>query len=489
MSANAAHRPSLTDAFIPVVFLISTLGTTVYLFGLDAFGPNLLALLLSAALAAAIGIKNGHSWLSIEEGMIETISLSMRSILILMMVGALIGSWMLSGTVPTMIYYGVALISPDFFYLTASIVCALVGFSIGSSWTVAGTLGIGLMGVAAALGLPLGIAAGAIVSGAYFGDKMSPLSDTTNLAAAATSSDLFEHIRHMSWTTLPAFGISLAIYTALGLGSESSSELSEIVTLQAALQGYFAISPLMLAPLGLLLFLAITRRPALATLVWGTLAGIAMALLFQSERVIAAAGDPQLSSAAASAKGIITTLFAGFTPDSDSAVVDELLSKGGLSSMLLTVGLIICALAFGGAMARAGLLQRLVDAMLSGVKSAAGLIVATVSACVGTNLLAADQYLSIVLPGQMFKGAYQERKLHALTLSRTLEDAGTLTSALIPWNTCGAYMAAALGVSTFSYAPYAFLNLLCPLLAIGYGMFQVGLRPSQSALSSHSTQP
>jgi NhaC family Na+:H+ antiporter len=484
MSESAAQRPTLLDALIPVIFLISTLGTTVYLFGLDAFGPNLLALLLSAALAAAIGIKNGHRWLAIEEGMIETISLSMRSILILMMVGALIGSWMLSGTVPTMIYYGVALISPEFFYLTACLVSALVGFSIGSSWTVAGTLGIGLMGVAAALGLPLGIAAGAIVSGAYLGDKMSPLSDTTNLAAAATSSDLFEHIRHMSWTTLPAFAISLVIYTALGLGGEASSELTEIAQLQKTLADYFVVSPLMLAPLALLLVLAIKRQPALATLVWGTLAGIVMALLFQPERVIEAAADEQLSTAAASAKGVISTLFGGFSPDSGSAVVDQLLSKGGLSSMLLTVGLIICALAFGGAMARAGLLQRLVDAMLSGVHSAAGLIVATVSACIGTNLLAADQYLSIVLPGQMFKGAYQQRQLHPLTLSRTLEDAGTLTSALIPWNTCGAYMAAALGVSTFSYAPYAFLNLLCPLLAVGYGLLQVGLQPK---LASHNS--
>ena len=484
MSERAAQRPSLLDALIPVIFLISTLGTTVYLFGLDAFGPNLLALLLSAALAAAIGIKNGHRWLAIEEGMIETISLSMRSILILMMVGALIGSWMLSGTVPTMIYYGVALISPEFFYLTACLVSALVGFSIGSSWTVAGTLGIGLMGVAAALGLPLGIAAGAIVSGAYLGDKMSPLSDTTNLAAAATSSDLFEHIRHMSWTTLPAFAISLVIYTALGLGGEASSELTEIAKLQKTLADYFVVSPFMLAPLALLLVLAIKRQPALATLVWGTLAGIVMALLFQPERVIEAAADEQLSKAAASAKGIISTLFGGFSPDSGSAVVDQLLSKGGLSSMLLTVGLIICALAFGGAMARAGLLQRLVDAMLSGVHSAAGLIVATVSACIGTNVLAADQYLSIVLPGQMFKGAYQQRQLHPLTLSRTLEDAGTLTSALIPWNTCGAYMAAALGVSTFSYAPYAFLNLLCPLLAVGYGLLQVGLQPK---LASHNS--
>ncbi|TFH68476.1 Na+/H+ antiporter NhaC [Gammaproteobacteria bacterium LSUCC0057] len=484
MSERAAQRPSLLDALIPVIFLISTLGTTVYLFGLDAFGPNLLALLLSAALAAAIGIKNGHRWLAIEEGMIETISLSMRSILILMMVGALIGSWMLSGTVPTMIYYGVALISPEFFYLTACLVSALVGFSIGSSWTVAGTLGIGLMGVAAALGLPLGIAAGAIVSGAYLGDKMSPLSDTTNLAAAATSSDLFEHIRHMSWTTLPAFAISLVLYTALGLGGEASSELTEIAKLQKTLADYFVVSPFMLAPLALLLVLAIKRQPALATLVWGTLAGIVMALLFQPERVIEAAADEQLSKAAASAKGIISTLFSGFSPDSGSAVVDQLLSKGGLSSMLLTVGLIICALAFGGAMARAGLLQRLVDAMLSGVHSAAGLIVATVSACIGTNVLAADQYLSIVLPGQMFKGAYQQRQLHPLTLSRTLEDAGTLTSALIPWNTCGAYMAAALGVSTFSYAPYAFLNLLCPLLAVGYGLLQVGLQPK---LASHNS--
>lgn len=484
MSESAAQRPTLLDALIPVIFLISTLGTTVYLFGLDAFGPNLLALLLSAALAAAIGIKNGHRWLAIEEGMIETISLSMRSILILMMVGALIGSWMLSGTVPTMIYYGVALISPEFFYLTACLVSALVGFSIGSSWTVAGTLGIGLMGVAAALGLPLGIAAGAIVSGAYLGDKMSPLSDTTNLAAAATSSDLFEHIRHMSWTTLPAFAISLVIYTALGLGGEATSELTEIAQLQKTLADYFVVSPLMLAPLALLLVLAIKRQPALATLVWGTLAGIVMALLFQPERVIEAAADEQLSTAAASAKGVISTLFGGFSPDSGSAVVDQLLSKGGLSSMLLTVGLIICALAFGGAMARAGLLQRLVDAMLSGVHSAAGLIVATVSACIGTNVLAADQYLSIVLPGQMFKGAYQQRQLHPLTLSRTLEDAGTLTSALIPWNTCGAYMAAALGVSTFSYAPYAFLNLLCPLLAVGYGLLQVGLQPK---LASHNS--
>lgn len=484
MSESAAQRPTLLDALIPVIFLISTLGTTVYLFGLDAFGPNLLALLLSAALAAAIGIKNGHRWLAIEEGMIETISLSMRSILILMMVGALIGSWMLSGTVPTMIYYGVALISPEFFYLTACLVSALVGFSIGSSWTVAGTLGIGLMGVAAALGLPLGIAAGAIVSGAYLGDKMSPLSDTTNLAAAATSSDLFEHIRHMSWTTLPAFAISLVIYTALGLGGEATSELTEIAQLQKTLADYFVVSPLMLAPLALLLVLAIKRQPALATLVWGTLAGIVMALLFQPERVIEAAADEQLSTAAASAKGVISTLFGGFSPDSGSAVVDQLLSKGGLSSMLLTVGLIICALAFGGAMARAELLQRLVDAMLSGVHSAAGLIVATVSACIGTNVLAADQYLSIVLPGQMFKGAYQQRQLHPLTLSRTLEDAGTLTSALIPWNTCGAYMAAALGVSTFSYAPYAFLNLLCPLLAVGYGLLQVGLQPK---LASHNS--
>ncbi len=477
MSDSPLARPTLLDAFIPVIFLIATLGTTVYLFGLDAFGPNLLALLLSAALAAGIGIKNGHSWAHIEEGMIETISLSMRSILILMMVGALIGSWMLSGTVPTMIYYGVALISPEYFYLTASLVSALVGFSIGSSWTVAGTLGIGLMGVAAALGLPLGIAAGAIVSGAYLGDKMSPLSDTTNLAAAATSSDLFDHIRHMSWTTLPAFAIALVLYTLLGLGSDSSSELAEIVALQATLADYFVVSPLMLAPLALLLVLAVTRKPALATLVWGTLAGVIMALLFQPERVVEAAADGALTPLAASAKGVIATLFGGFSPDSGSPVVDELLNKGGLSSMLLTVGLIICALAFGGAMGRAGLLQRLVDAMLAGVHSAAGLIVATVSACVGTNVLAADQYLSIVLPGQMFKGAYRERQLHSLTLSRTLEDAGTLTSALIPWNTCGAYMAAALGVSTFSYAPYAFLNLLCPLLAIGYGIFQVGLVP------------
>ena len=250
-------KPSLLDAIIPVISLISMLAGTVYLFGLDSFGPNQVALILAAAIAAVIGIKNGHTWREIERGMIETISMSLQAILILLMVGALIGAWILSGTVPSMIYYGVQLMSPDYFYLTACLVCALLGFSIGSSWTVAGTLGIGLMGIAAALDLSLPMSAGAIISGAYFGDKLSPLSETTNLAAAVTSNDLFDHIQHMLWTTVPAILITLLIFFVLGLGNNSGVVIEDIINLQNAMDQAFHISPIMLIPLFVLLTLSL----------------------------------------------------------------------------------------------------------------------------------------------------------------------------------------------------------------------------------------
>ena len=275
-STQAIKSPSLLDALIPVVALISMLAATVYLFGLDSFGPNQVALILAAAIAAVIGIKNGHTWREIESGMIQTISMSLQAILILLMVGSLIGAWILSGTVPSMIYYGVQIMSPDYFYLTACLVCALLGFSIGSSWTVAGTLGIGLMGIAAALDLPLSISAGAIISGAYFGDKLSPLSETTNLAAAVTSNDLFEHIQHMLWTTVPAILITLTIFFFMGLGNSSSVVIADIVNLQNAMNDAFYISPLMLIPLFVLLTLAIKKQPALSTLIWGTVLGLSL---------------------------------------------------------------------------------------------------------------------------------------------------------------------------------------------------------------------
>ena len=474
-------KPSLLDAITPVVILISMLAGTVYVFGLDSFGPNQVALIMAAAVAAMIGIKNGHSWKEIERGMIDTISVSLQSLLILLMVGALIGSWILSGTVPSMIYYGVQLMSPDYFYLTACLVCALLGFSIGSSWTVAGTLGIGLMGIAAALDLSLAASAGAIISGAYFGDKLSPLSETTNLAAAVTSNDLFEHIQHMLWTTVPGFLITLVLFFVLGIGSGANLVIDDIEILQAAMQETFNISPIMLIPMILLLTMAVKKLPALSTLICGTLAGCLFAAVFQWDTVIALANDSSLNEGAAVFKGLFSSMFLGYSSDTGNASLDALLSKGGMSSMLTTIGLVINAMAFGGAMRRTGLLERLVEAALSRVKSAGDLIIATVGTCIGTNLLAADQYLSIVIPGQMFVKSYEERDLSTINLSRTLEDSGTLTSALVPWNTCGAYMSATLGVSTFMYAPFAFFNILCPIIAVIYGYSQIALQQHRPA--------
>ncbi len=468
-------QPSLLDAITPVVVLISMLAGTVYVFGLDSFGPNQVALIMAAAVAAMIGIKNGLSWNEIERGMIDTISVSLQSVLILLMVGSLIGSWILSGTVPSMIYYGVELMSPDYFYLTACLVCALLGFSIGSSWTVAGTLGIGLMGIAAALDLSLPISAGAIISGAYFGDKLSPLSETTNLAAAVTSNNLFDHIQHMLWTTIPGFVIALVIFFILGIGSGSNVVINDIEILQAAMQETFTINPLMLAPLILLLGMAVRKLPALSTLICGTLAGCLFAIIFQWDVVVALAADESLAAPAAVFKGLFSAMFLGYSSVTGNEALDSLLSKGGMSNMLTTIGLVVNAMAFGGAMTRTGLLQRLVEAALSRVKSAGDLILATVGTCIGTNILAADQYLSIVIPGQMFVKSYEDRDLSTINLSRTLEDSGTLTSALVPWNTCGAYMSATLGVSTFMYAPYAFFNILCPIIAVIYGYSQISL--------------
>lgn len=473
--SRTIKQPSLLDAITPVVVLISMLAGTVYVFGLDSFGPNQVALIMAAAVAAMIGIKNGLSWNDIERGMIDTISVSLQSVLILLMVGSLIGSWILSGTVPSMIYYGVELMSPEYFYLTACLVCALLGFSIGSSWTVAGTLGIGLMGIAAALDLSLPISAGAIISGAYFGDKLSPLSETTNLAAAVTSNNLFDHIQHMLWTTIPGFVIALVIFFILGIGSGSNVVINDIEILQAAMQETFTINPLMLAPLILLLGMAVRKLPALSTLICGTLAGCLFAIIFQWEVVVALAADESLAAPAAVFKGLFSAMFLGYSSVTGNEALDSLLSKGGMSNMLTTIGLVVNAMAFGGAMTRTGLLQRLVEAALSRVKSAGDLILATVGTCIGTNILAADQYLSIVIPGQMFVKSYEDRDLSTINLSRTLEDSGTLTSALVPWNTCGAYMSATLGVNTFMYAPYAFFNILCPIIAVIYGYSQISL--------------
>ena len=473
-SPRIIKSPSLTDAMIPVSFLIIVLLLTEIL-PESPSGTNQVTLLLSAAIAALVGMKNGFTWQEIESGIIDTIKVSLQAILILLVVGSLIGAWILSGTVPSMIYYGVELMSPDYFYFTACLVCALLGFCIGSSWTVAGTLGIGLIGIAAALDLSLAISAGAIISGAYFGDKLSPLSETTNLAASLTNNNVFVHIQHMLWTTVPAILLTLTIFFFLGIGSSADVIPENIAELQKAMKQTFYISPLMLGPLLLLLAMAVKKLPALPTLICGTLVGCIFAIIFQWDSVVALAGDSNLHPISAGLKGLLTAMASGYSIVTDNPSLDTLLSKGGVNSMLGTIGLVISALSFGGAMAKTGLLKKLVEAMLSKVKSAGGLITATVGTCIGTNVLAADQYLSIVLPGQMFVEPYKDQKLKSINLSRTLEDSGTLTSALVPWNTCGAYMTGTLGVSTFYYAPFAFFNILCPIIAVIYGFMLIAV--------------
>jgi NhaC family Na+:H+ antiporter len=388
----------------------------------------------------------------------------------------LIGTWILCGTVPAMIYYGVQVLNPSIFYAASAAICAIVAISIGSSWTVAGTLGIGLMGIAGSFDLSPAITAGAIISGAYFGDKLSPMSDTTNLAAAATGVELFDHIRHMLWTTVPGFTIALLLFALIGSGEGATPE--EIHALQAALAAEFNIGVHLLLPLLLMLGLVFKRCPAYPAIVISALAGALFAVLFQPQQVQALAGDSAgLSPFFSSLKGIWVSLFDGYSSSSGNAFLDALLSKGGMSSMLNTVWLIVCALGFGGVLERTGILAYLLHLTLRGVTSTGSLVTTTVLTCMGTNVLAADQFIAVALPGRMYRHAYTRRGLSPLNLSRTLEDSATLTSALIPWNTCGAYMSATLGVATYHYAPFAFFNLACPLLAVIYGYTQFALKP------------
>jgi NhaC family Na+:H+ antiporter len=423
-----------------------------------------------------VGRRVGISWTEAQNGIIDGIAVGLAPVLILLAVGMLIGSWILCGTVPAMIYYGVQVLNPGIFYAASAAICAIVALSIGSSWTVAGTLGIGLMGIAASFELSPSITAGAIVSGAYFGDKLSPMSDTTNLASAVTGVDLFDHIRHMLWTTLPSFAITLLIFALMG--STDAAAPREIAELQQALAAEFNIGVHLLLPLLLMLTLVYKRLPAYPSIVVSALAGVVFALLFQPDAVVRlAGGDAQISRGFAFFKGVWISMFSGYTSHGENVFLNDLLSKGGMSSMLNTVWLIICALGLGGVLERTGILAYLLQGALRGVKSAGSLITVTVLTCLGTNVLAADQFISIALPGRMYKDAYERHGLSRLNLSRTLEDTGTLTSALIPWNTCGAYMSATLGVATFSYAPFAFFNLLCPVIAIVYGYTHFALRP------------
>jgi NhaC family Na+:H+ antiporter len=456
----------------PIALLVVLLATSVALFGSDAsYGPNQVALIVASAATMLVGWRRGMSWQAIQGGMVAAITVSIMPMMILLCVGALIGSWIISGTVPGMIYYGVQLLDPGVFYAASALICALASLSLGSSWTVAGTLGIGLMGIANSYNLSPAITAGAIISGAYFGDKLSPLSDTTNLAAAAVGVDLFEHIKNMLWTTLPAFMIALAVFALIG--SEGAATPENIAEIRSALASQFMISPWVLSPLILMLALIYWRIPAYPAILICTLFGTLFAAFFQPDvvRPLALATHPE--SPAPLLQGLWIALFSGYQSPEGIGELSKLLDKGGLASMLNTLFLILTAMTFGGMLDSTGILRQLLDQVLRGVKRTGDLILATVCGGFITNVLAADQFLAITLPGRLFIPAYDDRGLSRLSLSRTLEDSATLTSVLVPWNTCGAFMAATLGVATFDYAPYALFNLICPVLAVIFGYLMI----------------
>ncbi len=470
MTTSRDRQPSLFQALLPVLVLIALLAASVYLYGdSSSSGPNQIALLLAAMAAALVGWRNGFAWKELQDGIVRGISLATGAILILLVVGSLIGTWILSGTVPSMIYYGLGVLSPSWFYPAALVICSIVALSTGSSWTTAGTIGVALIGIATVQGLHLGLAAGAVISGAYFGDKMSPLSDTTNLAPAMAGTDLFTHIRHMVWTTTPSILIALVLFAGIGLWMGGAAEVSEVATIQAEIAAQFNVGWLTLVPAVIVIGMVIRKVPAFPALLIGALLGGAFAIALQPDAVLRFVGDTDLARPVALIKGAWTALFDGYTSTSGNAALDDLLSRGGMSSMLNTVWLILSAMTFGAVMETTGLLQRIAALILGSVRGTGSLIAATIGTAIGMNVIASDQYIAIVLPGRMFRAEFQRRGLHPKNLSRTLEDAGTLTSVLVPWNTCGAFMAGTLGVATLTYAPFAFFNLVNPVVALIYG--------------------
>lgn len=451
-ATSSSHRPArLWEALLPVVVLIILIRESLVRYESTAHLP----LLLAAAVAAIVGGRLGFRWGEIEDGIIEGIRLGLKAILILLVIGMLIGTWIAGGIVPIMIYHGLNLLSPSLFLVATCGICCVVSLATGSSWTTAGTVGVALIGVGQGLEVPLPMVAGAIVSGAYFGDKISPLSDTTNLAPAAAGSDLFEHVRYMLWTTVPSLLIALVLYAALGWSGAvpHSPDAEKISVIRGALETQFRLNPLLFLPPLLVIVMVVFRLPALPSLLGGVLLGGLFAVSLQGAEL----------------KSVLAAAQTGFVAQTGVASVDDLLSRGGMESMLPTVSLILCALTFGGVMERTGLLAVLARAILRMARSVGGLVAATIATCFGMNVIASDQYLSIIVSGRMYREAYQQRGLHPKLLSRTLEDGGTLSSPLVPWNTCGAFMATTLSVSTWAYLPYAFLNLLNPIVAIIIG--------------------
>ena len=507
-------------ALLPILFLIGLLSINVYLYGDDSLGgSNQLALLFSGSLAAIIGVLYGNNWKDILEGISKSIKSVTPSIIILLLIGSLAGTWLISGIVPAMIYYGLQILNPEIFLFVTAIITAIVSLSTGSSWSTIATIGIALLGIGQALGLPVGLIGGAIISGAYFGDKMSPLSDTTNLAPAMAGTDLFTHIRYMMYTTIPSFIITLIIFLVIGFNYSTDISSEHINQMLNILSNTFTITPLLFIVPLLVIILIVKKVPAIPSLFIGVLLGALFAIIFQPHIVISKEVSGETESTINSTyKGIINSMSIktdleetnnkindiipvkykskngeqlemkfseamtlGEVDAKHPAVLESknrgnLLKSAGMYGMLNTIWLIICAMIFGGILESTGLLRRIAEPIINYAKSTGSLVATTTGTCIFFNITASDQYISIVVPGRMFADSYKEKGLAPENLSRTLEDSGTVTSVLIPWNTCGATQSAVLGVATLSYLPYCFFNLISPIMTIIYAYLGIKIK-------------
>lgn len=446
-------KPPLWLALLVVILSATLISAGLLVF--DGAVPVPVLLGMAAILPAVAGKAVGHSWSQLEDGLVEGMRLALQALTILLVVGATIASWAASGTLATMVDLGLTVLVPSVFLPACVVVCGAVSLAIGSSWATAATVGVALMGIGEPLGLSPAVTAGAVLSGSYFGDKMSPLSDTTNLAPGIAGAELFEHIQAMLVTTIPAVVLALIGFVLLGLGAASQGfDPAHIDGLRTALGEAQSLSVVLLLPPVVVIGLALARTPALPALAAGTATGGLLAVGWQGVEL----------------QVLLAALYDGFESGSEHAGVTQLLDRGGMSSMLDTIALILTATAFGGLLERAGFVSVLLEALMQRVTSVRGLLVTTTLSAIGVNVLIAEQYLAIVLPGRMFQPAFAEKNLHPTMLSRSLEDAGTVTSPLVPWNSCGAYMAATLGVSTFAYAPFALFNLAMPLVSIALAL-------------------
>ena len=479
-------KVSLYVSLIPVVVLIVLLSLNVWLFGDNTTsGSNQLSLLIAAAVAAVLGGLYGVNWKDMLNGAVKSISSAMGALIILLLIGSLAGTWMLSGIVPSMIFYGLEILNPTIFLFATCIVCAVVSLATGSSWSTIATIGIAMLGIGNALGLSNGLIGGAIISGAYFGDKMSPLSDTTNLAPAMAGTDLISHIRYMMFTTIPSITITLIIFLFIGLKMDNnSSGFSQVLEMQNALSSTYNISLWSLLVPVLVIFLIVKKVPAVPALFIGTIGGGLYAVFFQQD-VIYQLTKYEIGNNLSYLKHAYISVMNAMTVEvsinTGNEGVNNLVSTGGMSGMLNTIWLIVCAMSFGGIMEITGFLKTITNSLLRFVKSRKSLVLTTSGTCLFLNVTASDQYLAIVVPGRMFANSYKKYGLDPKNLSRTLEDTATVTSPLVPWNTCGATHAGVLGISTLIYLPYCFFNLISPIMTLIFAYFNIKIAKSAIA--------